>query len=192
MKNIKRQLVNYRNAMVMHMWNVKNKLQDTSGEGYVDTAIKILIAVVLGYGMVSYCFQSVYVVGDSMNPVCTNQEKVTVNKLCYLLSSPDRYDIVAYRSVDTPDAYYDIKRVIGLPGETVQIRDGKLYIDGSERTDLPFDDYIFTAGLAENEVKLGDDEYFLLGDNVNNSEDSRFLKVGNVKKAEILGRIKTR
>ena len=48
MKNIKRQLVNYRNAMVMHMWNVKNKLQDTSGEGYEDTAIKILIAVVLG------------------------------------------------------------------------------------------------------------------------------------------------
>ena len=145
--------------------------------------LSVLIAVVLGYGMVSYCFQSVYVVGDSMNPVCTNQEKVTVNKLCYLLSSPDRYDIVAYRSVDTPDAYYDIKRVIG---------DGKLYIDGSERTDLPFDDYIFTAGLAESEVKLGDDEYFLLGDNVNNSEDSRFLKVGNVKKAEILGRIKTR
>ena len=48
MKNIKRQLVNYRNAMVMHMWNVKNKLQNTSGEVYVDTAIKILIAVVLG------------------------------------------------------------------------------------------------------------------------------------------------
>ena len=67
--------------------------------------LSVLIAVVLGYGMVSYCFQSVYVVGDSMNPVCTNQEKVTVNKLCYLLSSPDRYDIVAYRSVDTPDAY---------------------------------------------------------------------------------------
>lgn len=154
--------------------------------------LSVLIAIVLGYGMVSYCFQSVYVVGDSMNPVCTNQEKVTVNKLCYLLGSPDRYDIVAYRSVDTPDAYYDIKRVIGLPGETVQIRDGKLYIDGSERTDLPFDDYIFTAGLAESEVKLGDDEYFLLGDNVNNSEDSRFLKVGNVKKAEILGRIKKR
>ena len=154
--------------------------------------LSVLSAVVLGYGMVSYCFQSVYVVGDSMNPVCTNQEKLTVNKLCYLLGSPDRYDIVAYRSVDTPDAYYDIKRVIGLPGETVQIRDGKLYIDGSERTDLPFNDYIFTAGLAESEVKLGDDEYFLLGDNVNNSEDSRFLKVGNVKKAEILGRIKTR
>ena len=52
MKNIKRQLVNYRNAMVMHMWNVKNKLQDTSGEGYVDTAIKILIAVVLGLSLI--------------------------------------------------------------------------------------------------------------------------------------------
>ena len=154
--------------------------------------LSVLIAVVLDMEWFLIVFSLCIVVGDSMNPVCTNQEKVTVNKLCYLLSSPDRYDIVAYRSVDTPDAYYDIKRVIGLPGETVQIRDGKLYIDGSERTDLPFDDYIFTAGLAENEVKLGDDEYFLLGDNVNNSEDSRFLKVGNVKKAEILGRIKTR
>ena len=154
--------------------------------------LSVLIAVVLGYGMVSYCFQSVYVVGDSMNPVCTNQEKVTVNKLCYLLGSPDRYDIVAYRSVDTPDAYYDIKRVIGLPGETVQIKDGKVYINDKELTDAPFSDYIFTAGLAENTITLADDEYFLLGDNVNNSEDSRFLKVGNVKKAELLGRIKKR
>lgn len=127
-----------------------------------------------------------------MSPVCINQDKVTVNKLCYLLGSPDRYDIVAYRSVDTPDAYYDIKRVIGLPGETVQIKDGKVYINDKELTDAPFSDYIFTAGLAENTITLADDEYFLLGDNVNNSEDSRFLKVGNVKKAELLGRIKKR
>ena len=154
--------------------------------------LSVLIAIVLGYGMVSYCFQTVYVVGDSMSPVCLNQDLVTVNKLCYLLGSPDRYDIVAYRSVDTPDEYYDIKRVIGLPGETVQIKDGKVYINDKELTDTPFSDYIFTAGLAENTITLADDEYFLLGDNVNNSEDSRFLKVGNVKKAELLGRIKKR
>ena len=92
--------------------------------------------------------------------------------------------------MDTPDEYYDIKRVIGLPGETVRIQDGKVFINDKELKDTPFDDYIFTAGLAENEITLSDDEYFLLGDNVNNSEDSRFLKVGNVKKAEMLGRIK--
>jgi signal peptidase I len=152
--------------------------------------LSILIAVVLGYGLVSYCFQTVYVVGDSMSPSYTNEEKVVVNKISYLFGKPDRYDVVAYRSVDTPDEYYDIKRVIGLPGETVRIQDGKVFINDKELKDTPFDDYIFTAGLAENEITLSDDEYFLLGDNVNNSEDSRFLKVGNVKKAEMLGRIK--
>lgn len=149
----------------------------------------VLIAAVVGYGLVSFCVQTVYVVGPSMAPTLSNEDKVYVNKICYLFSEPERYDIVAYRSVDTPDEYYDIKRVIGLPGETVKIELGKVYIDDKELEDLPFSDYIFTAGLAETNITLGDGEYFLMGDNVNNSEDSRYLNVGNVKKAEMLGRI---
>ena len=70
MKNIKRQLVNYRNAMVMHMWNVKNKLQDTSGEGYVDTAIKILIAVVLGALLLAGLYA---LFGDVVMPTLTQR-----------------------------------------------------------------------------------------------------------------------
>lgn len=152
--------------------------------------LKILIAAVLAYGVVAFLVQTVYVVGTSMSPSLKDGDKVVVNKGIYLLSSPKRYDVVAYRSIDTPDQYYDIKRIIGLPGETVQIKDGAVYINGSILEDMPVDDYIFTAGLAEKEITLSDEEYFIMGDNVNNSEDSRYLRVGNIKKAEIIGRIK--
>lgn len=151
--------------------------------------IAVLIAGIVGYALSYFCFQSVYVVGNSMSPVLKNEDRVMVNKICYVFGSPDRYDIVAYRDIEASDEYYDIKRVIGLPGETVLIEDGKVYIDGKELDDLPFDDYIFTSGLAENEITLGNDEYFLLGDNVNNSEDSRYPNVGNILKSEMLGRI---
>ena len=156
----------------------------------VSWILAIAVAAVVGYALVSFCFQTVYVVGNSMSPALQNDDKVIVNKICYLLGSPDRYDIVAFRSVDSSDEYYDIKRVIGLPGETVLIEDGKIFINGEELSDLPFDDYIFTAGLAEDEITLSNDEYFVLGDNVNNSEDSRFPNVGNILENEILGRIK--
>lgn len=115
-----------------------------------------------------------------------------VSKAAYWIGSPDRYDIVAYRLMENSGQYYDIKRVIGLPGETISIHDGQVYVNDTILSNMPSDDYIFTAGLAETEIVLGDDEYFLLGDNVNNSQDSRFVNIGNVRKAEILGEVKVK
>jgi signal peptidase I len=151
--------------------------------------ISIVAAAILGYGVIAFCFQSVYMVGSSMSPAISDGSRCRVSKAAYILSSPDRYDIVAYRQRENSDSYYDIKRVIGLPGEKVQIADGKIYIDGEELSDVPFDDYIFTAGLADTELTLGDDEYFLMGDNVNNSADSRYVNIGNISEAEILGKV---
>ena len=116
--------------------------------------------------------------------------KCVVNKIAYLVGSPDRYDIVAYRSVEHQDKYYSIKRVIGLPGETVLIQNGQVYINGNPLADSPIDSEIRTAGLAESSITLGENEYFLLGDNPDSSQDSRFSSVGNIKKSEMLGRIK--
>ena len=82
-----------------------------------------------------------------------------------------------------------IKRVIGLPGEHVQIMDGKVYINGSVLEDDGSEDDILTAGLAAGELTLGENEYFVLGDNRNNSEDSRFANVGVVKKDDIVGSV---
>ena len=81
-----------------------------------------------------------------------------------------------------------IKRIIGLPGETVQILDGYVYIDGKKLDEHFCDEKIQNAALASDPITLGDDEYFVLGDNRNASEDSRFPDVGNVRRKEIIGR----
>lgn len=152
--------------------------------------VAILAAAILGYGFVAFGFQKVYMVGPSMEPTLMDGEKYTVNQIVYAVGAPDRYDIVAYKSVENQDRYYSIKRVIGLPGETVLIQNGQVYINGNPLSDCPIDKEIKTAGLAETALTLGENEYFVLGDDPDNSQDSRYLSVGNVKKNEILGRVK--
>jgi signal peptidase I len=151
----------------------------------------VVVAAILGYGFVAFGFQKVYMAGPSMSDTLINGEEYTANQLVYILGTPKRYDVVAYKSIDNQDAYYSIKRIVGLPGETVLIQNGQVYINGNPLVDSPISDYINTPGLAETSLTLGDDEYFVLGDNVNNSVDSRFTSVGNVQKNEIMGRIKT-
>lgn len=154
--------------------------------------ISILIVVILGYSIVTLGVQSVTMVGQSMDPVLSNQDVVLLNKRAYTFSEPKRYDIVAFRLKDEPDAYFNIKRIVGLPGETVQIKNGKLFIDGEVLTDVPFEGLIMTEGLATDGVTLDSDEYFVIGDNCNNSEDSRFINIGNITKKEISGKISFR
>ena len=123
-----------------------------------------------------------------MQPLLSDGETVLVNKLAPGISKLSRYDIVAYKLVDS-DQYYDIKCVVGLPGETLEIKNGEIYVDGKALTDTPWTDRIMTAGLCSKVVKIDKNEYFLIGYNVNNSEDSRFSSVGNVTGTEILGRV---
>lgn len=124
-----------------------------------------------------------------MEPTFSTGNKFLVNKVIYKFSEPKRGDIIVFKTSPDDDASLHIKRVIGLPGETIQIRDGQILIDGvtyREGRDLP---KISNPGLATNEVYLESDEYFVLGDNRNNSEDSRYADVGNVKKKYIAGKI---
>lgn len=151
--------------------------------------VTVLAAAIIGYAFVAFGFQNVYMVGPSMSPTLADGGEYTVNKLVYLLGSPDRYDVVAYKSVDNQKDYYTIKRVIGLPGETVLIQNGKVYINGNPLADYPVDMNIETAGVAGTSMTLGDDEYFVLGDNSDSSDDSRFPNVGNIKGNEITGRV---
>lgn len=152
--------------------------------------ISVLCAAILGYAFVTFGFQSVYMAGPSMEPSLVDGGRYMLNRLVYLVDSPERYDVVAFRSVKNQNEYYNIKRVIGLPGETVLIKDGCVYINGELLSDSRVDTYISTAGLAETELTLSDDEYFVLGDNPDSSVDSRYLDVGNVKENEITGRVK--
>ncbi len=151
-------------------------------------ALEIVLVIGLAFGSVWFFGQQVSTVGDSMKPELSNGDVVLVNRLSYNIFRPKRGDVIVFKPQGNENNHYYIKRIIGLPGETVQILENAIYIDGEkleekyETTDVTY------VGLAGDPITLGDDEYFVLGDDRQNSEDSRDLDVGNVKRSYIFGK----
>lgn len=150
--------------------------------------VQIIIVCIFAFVLVWYFGQRVSTIGDSMNPVLNNGDVVLVNRIIYDATSPKRGDVIAFRPNGNENMHLYIKRVIALPGETIEIVDGAIYIDG----ELYEEEYEVTeiknAGLADEEIVLAGDEFFVLGDNRESSEDSRMADVGNVKRSEIEGK----
>ncbi len=145
-------------------------------------------AVLLAFVLVYSVGMKVLVIGVSMEPGLYNGQEILVNRLVYRFSAPKRGDIVAFLPNGNQNAHYYLKRVIGLPGETIQIIDGYVYINGRFYAEDESYDKIADAGIAETELKLGENEYFVLGDNRNNSEDSRSGNIGAVNEDTIEGK----
>lgn len=148
----------------------------------------LLFVIVLTYLIITFVGQRTMVKGRSMQETLQDGDNLIVEKLSYRFSDPQRFDIIVFPPQGAPEEHY-IKRIIGLPGETVQIDlEGNIYIDGEVLEEDYGREVIKHPGLAEDPITLGDDEYFVLGDNRNNSKDSRSEKVGNVKRSAITGR----
>ena len=137
---------------------------------------EVVAAILLAFLVIQFCFQTVTVHGDSMQPAY------------YRFGSPKRLDAVILELENGSTTHYSVKRVIGLPGETVKIENGKIYINNKELKGFSEED-ILSAGLAAYDVELGEDEYFVMGDNCNNSEDSRVSNIGNIKRSQFVGKI---
>ena len=116
-----------------------------------------------------------------------NGDNLILEKLSYRFHEPERFDIVVFRYTHKKNTFY-IKRVIGLPGETVQIVDSKIYINGEILEENYGYEPIQDAKRASQPITLGEDEYFVLGDNRNNSKDSRYEDVGNISRDRLIGR----
>ena len=142
--------------------------------------------VVLTFLMIRYVGQRTRVDGSSMEKTLTNGDNLIVDKISYRFHKPERFDIIVFPYQYKEDTYF-IKRIIGMPGETVQITDkGEILINGEELVESYGREVIKDPGLASDPITLGEDEYFVMGDNRNYSKDSRFPDVGNIKRADII------
>ena len=148
--------------------------------------------ILLTWFVITFIGQRTLVSGDSMETTLSDGDNLIVDKISYRFKDPERFDIIVFPfHYDYSKETYYIKRIIGLPGETVHIdEDGTIYINGKTLKES-YGNLIIEAdrrGVAAEPVTLGDDEYFVLGDNRNNSSDSRMEMVGNIKRSEIIGR----
>ena len=156
-------------------------------EPIIKAIVDIIVIVCAAFLMVNFFFDNTKITGHSMNNTLKNDDVMLVNKVAFKYRYPKRYDVIIFKpNIGNVSDYYT-KRIIGLPGETVQIIDGKVYIDGDVLKDDVIDEVIYNAGNAAKPIKLGYNEYFVLGDNRNNSDDSRFSNVGFVKYEDIIG-----
>ena len=149
---------------------------------------KIVVTCLVAFVAVWYWGQRVSTVGDSMSPVLKNADVVLVNRIVYNASSPKRGDVIVFKPKGNENSHYYTKRIVGLPGETVQIVENQVYINGKKLEEDYKTTKIDTAGIAGEKLKLGGDEYFVLGDNRKNSEDSRSADIGKVKRSYIYGK----
>lgn len=156
----------------------------------ISLALYILAIVAVCWLILTYVGQRTEVSGDSMNDTLHNGDSLWIDKLSYHFKDPERFDIVVFPYEEEDDTYY-IKRIIGLPGETVYIdEDGVIYIN-DEPLEEDYGKEVIEEnhrGLAAEPVTLGDDEYFVMGDNRNNSRDSRLSDVGNIHKNKFVGK----
>lgn len=166
----------------------KKKLNPKVIKDIFEMIVGGLIAVFLAFVIVFSVGMRTSVIGDSMEPVLYNGQEILMNRVIYRLSLPKRGDVIVFLPNGNQNSHYYVKRVVGLPGETIQIKDGSVYINGILLEEDDSLDKMAEAGIAENELELASDEFFVLGDNRNSSEDSRSGNVGAVKKDNIIGR----
>lgn len=140
------------------------------------------------YIIPNYVMQRTIVDGSSMETSLSNGDQLYVEKISYHFNMLDRFDIIVFYPYGRENEEYYVKRIIGLPGETVQIIGSDIYINGEILEENYGKDPIDNPGRAANPIELGENEYFVMGDNRTISKDSRYTNVGNVSKKNIGGR----
>ncbi len=149
--------------------------------------VYILVIVAVTWLVVTFVGQRTRVSGQSMETTLHDGDNLIVDKISFRFRDPKRFEIIVFPYKYEENTYY-IKRIMGLPGETVQVKDGYLYINGEKLEENYGNELMNSAGIAAEPIVLGEDEYFVLGDNRNHSSDSREPKVGVIKREDLLGR----
>ncbi len=147
----------------------------------------IFVSMLLAVVIVFCVGMKTSVIGSSMEPSLYNGQEVFLNRVIYKVSSPKAGDVIVFLPNGNEKSHYYIKRVVAVPGDTLYIKNGVLYVN-EQPVEIYFNDKIAEPGLLEEMIKLETDEYFVIGDNCNSSEDSRSANIGSVKKVHIIGK----
>ncbi len=166
----------------------RKKKEKSLGRELFSLFIYFVFVIAISYVIVTFVGQRTQVSGSSMYPTLHNEDNLIIDKISYRFNDPERFDIVVFEYLGEPGTHY-VKRIIGLPGETVQIKDSIIYINGEPLEENYGAEAILAAERAGEPITLGEDEYFVLGDNRNHSKDSRSYEVGNVNKSQIIGKV---
>ena len=150
---------------------------------------QIAFVCFIAFMIVWFFGQRASVIGDSMKPSLSNGDVTIINRLVYDARTPKRGEVIVFKPNGNDSSHYYIKRIIGLPGETIECKDGKILIDGEELEEDYKTTEIKDLGTLEEPITLSSNEFFVLGDDRQNSEDSRNVNVGNVKRSEIAGKV---
>lgn len=154
-----------------------------------EIGLYVALVIFCIYIIPTYVVQRTLVEGESMENSLYNGENVLVDKVSYHFQEPKRFEIIVFYPNGKGNGKYFVKRIIGMPGETLQIVDGDIFIDGDKLSEGYGKNAITRSGLASSPITLGEDEYFVLGDNRLISKDSRYSSVGPVKREDIEGRV---
>jgi len=164
----------------------KKKKINSSSVSLIKGSVFLLVILTFTYVLVNYVFRRTVVHNVSMQNTLFDGDNIIMDELSYHIGDPERFDVICFKSYKEKDLL--IKRIIGLPGETVRIENGEIYINDRLIKDKKGLEKIENAGLAEKGITLEDDEYFVIGDNRDESTDSRSDAVGNIKRRDILGK----
>ena len=165
------------------------KLEDQEIRSRVNFFILLAATAVFGALVAIAMFHTVTIQDNSMEPTLQISDSYFINQVIYRVGTPRRGDIVVFKVNGNENAAWRVSRIIGLPGEDIYIYNGRIYIDGEIYGENGRYPDISNPGLAADTISLSNDEYFVLGDNRNNSEDSRYSTIGNVKKGHIIGKL---
>ena len=166
----------------------RERLRDDRTRGIVKWVFEIIVTLVFAVLVAISAFQTVTLQESAMEPTYSVGQKFFVNRALYKIKSPKRGDVIVFKTSASDDAALHIRRVIGLPGETVQIKEGQIYINGNVYEENGAYQEIADGGLADSAITLESGEYFVLGDNRNNSSDSRASDVGLIHRKDLIGR----
>lgn len=150
---------------------------------------ELVIVIAIAYGTVLAFGKQVECSNASMEPTYQTADTLLVNTVAYKLGTPERNDVIAFKPKSNVNANYSVKRVIALPGDTIYINNGRIYLNDELYKENIEVERIENAGIAATPIKLSDNQYFVLGDNRNSSEDSRYESVGFVANEDILGKV---